>query len=401
MSRPPALITSARTRAGYTVARCLAARGVPVYVADTTRWSMGFYSRWIRGHFTYPSPFRAQAEFVDFLNRVSRSHGIQVLVPVMEETFAVAKYRHALQDRYKIALADYNQLLCLHDKGKWGALAEAHGIAVPRTVSMEALAAEPHRIDELRFPVLLKPKQGGGGWSVREIANAQELTRLLRVDTLYEGSPLHFFNIQEKIQGITICVAMLYDRGRLIAKLTYEQLRVYPPPFGQATLRRSIRNRVAEENLRRLLDALNWHGICQADFLWEQSTQQAYLIDINPRFWGATALAEAAGIDFPYFVYRLALGEILEPAEDVPENIYCRWLGGDLAALTRQLVRSGNRLHTLAQLLGPRGVSVAYDDFSLRDPLPFLVWCVDSLTRRLRAKLHRTPAHDTLEGIWQ
>jgi predicted ATP-grasp superfamily ATP-dependent carboligase len=400
VEKPAVLVTAARTRAAYAIIASLAREGVPVYAADSTARSMSFLSRYVKGRFVYPSPFREPDRFVEFLQRIGADHRISVLIPAMEETYTIAKNRDLLGRHYKMALADYGQLIHLHDKGRWVKLASAQNVALPRTYDLERVAKTPSLMNAMRFPVLVKPKQGGGGWAVREVGSREILAGIVDSDN-YEGTPFRLFNVQEKIDGETICVAMLYNQGKRIAKLAYEQLRNYPRPFGQATLRRTIRNDAAESCFERLLDAIGWHGVCQGDFLLDRSTGQPYLVDINPRFWGSTALAVAADVDFPYLVYRTALGEPVTPVDSFSPNVYCRWLGGDLAALASQLWSSGPKGSTLREILGPRASRIGYDDFSLRDPLPLLGWCVDVLFTAIRAKTLGSAPHDASQDVWK
>ncbi len=35
----------------------------------------------------------------------------------------------------------------------------------------------------------------------------------------------------------------------------------------------------------------------------------AKLIDVNGRFWGSLQLAILSGVDFPYYLYQLAVGD--------------------------------------------------------------------------------------------
>ena len=55
-----------------------------------------------------------------------------------------------------------------------------------------------------------------------------------------------------------------------------------------------------------------------------------YLIEINGRFWGSLQLSIEAGIDFPFLLYKLALGNKLECELSYKEGVKSRWLLGDL-----------------------------------------------------------------------
>ena len=62
-----AIVTNARNRVAYNVVRSLGQKGVPVYTADFVPHSMSFASRYSKGHFIYPSPFREPDGFLSCL----------------------------------------------------------------------------------------------------------------------------------------------------------------------------------------------------------------------------------------------------------------------------------------------------------------------------------------------
>jgi hypothetical protein len=87
------IVTNAKNRIAYTVVRSLGGRGIPVYAADFVPLSMSFASRFSRGHFIYPSPFRDQAGFIASIVKNARRLKAEVLIPVFEETFLLSKYK--------------------------------------------------------------------------------------------------------------------------------------------------------------------------------------------------------------------------------------------------------------------------------------------------------------------
>jgi predicted ATP-grasp superfamily ATP-dependent carboligase len=194
---------------------------------------------------------------------------------------------------------------------------------------------------------------------------------------------------------------MLFNRGRLRAKVTYEQLRDYPSTGGQATLRVSIRSEKAEQFLERLLQELGWHGPCQADFIIDSQDGTPYLIDLNPRLWGSLAQAIASGVDFPALIYRIARDGDVEPVTSFRTGVVTRWLGGDLAALPSRLRRSDQKLETLRNFIFPSTRAALYDDLSASDPFPFLTWGLDALYRALRFRSLTAVSHESLDGIWE
>jgi predicted ATP-grasp superfamily ATP-dependent carboligase len=395
-----ALVTNARNRIAYNVARSLASKKIPVYAADFVPRSMSFASRHVKGHFVYPSPFRDPDAFVaSLLEQIDRLR-IDVLIPVFEETFLVAKHKDRFAPHVSMVVPDYDQVLVAHNKDRWEAVARAAGIRVPRTYSPDELRSGGARSRDIRYPVLIKPKQGGGSWGIAEAGSPAVLeTHLAQPD--WTGRSWDRFFVQEKIDGHAHCVAMLFNHGALRAKIGYRQLRDYPATGGQATLRVSIRHEQAERDLQALLEGLCWHGTCQADFIVDRDTGVPYLIDLNPRLWGSLAQAIASGVDFPHLIYRMAVDGDVTPVTAFQSGVITRWVGGELAALPLALRASQARLRFLREFLFPAKAAALFDDFSLSDPLPFVTWTLDAAHRAVRFRSTASVSHDSLDGVWE
>ncbi|MBI5236576.1 MAG: ATP-grasp domain-containing protein [Deltaproteobacteria bacterium] len=386
------IVTNARNRIAYNVVRSLGQKGIDVYTADFVKRSMSFSSRYSKGRFLYPSPFTEQEAFIGALIENIKKVEAHALIPVYEETFLISKYKSTLEKHVKLAVPDYEQILTAHNKDRWSSIALDLGIPVPRSYTIAQAKAEARA---LNYPVLLKPRQGGGGWAITQADSSDELLRLLDHNDVNGVGQERFF-AQEKINGEVVCVAMLMSHGRYRAKVAYKQLRDYPVNCGQATLRISVRNERAEANLQRLLEHLNWHGVCQADFVVDAKTAAPYLIDLNPRFWGSLAQALASGVDFPYLYYKLIMNGDVTPVEGFKTGVVTRWLGGDLRGFLPHLRASESRLGFLKDFFFPAIRASYYDDFSLADPLPFLAWTSDMLIRSLTGA-----GHEGLEGVWE
>lgn len=394
------IVTNAKSRIAYNVVRSLGRKGVAVYAADFIPFSMSFASRFVKGHFVYPSPFREPDAFLQCIVDQIRRVEAEVLIPVFEETFLIAKHKERVSQDVALVIPDYSQILIAHNKDVWEGIARRLDIPVPRTCAPEDIRQGKTTADSLRYPVLIKPKQGGGAWGIKEVSSAKELeTRL--AEPAWEGKAWNRFFVQEKIAGETHCVAMLFNSGQVRAKVAYRQLRDYPSTGGQATLRVSIRSDRAEHLFQRLLEDLKWHGPCQADFVIDRNDGTPYLIDINPRLWGSLTQAIASGVDFPYLIYRIAKDGDVAPVTSFKTGVVTRWMGGDLVALPSRLRRSHQKLRVLSDFMFPATPSTLYDDFTLTDPLPFVAWSADAVYRAIKFRSTQAASHDSLDGTWE
>ena len=69
--------------------RKLAAEGREIYAADDHLLSPGNHSKYLAGHFVYPSPRSDTASFLAELERIAQEHEIDVIVPAFEEVFYI------------------------------------------------------------------------------------------------------------------------------------------------------------------------------------------------------------------------------------------------------------------------------------------------------------------------
>jgi len=396
-----AIVTNAKSRIAYNVVKSLGQKGVNVISSDFVPISMSFASRYSKGHFLYPSPFSRDSErFIDSIIENIARFKAKVLIPVYEETFLVAKYKERLSGLVGMVVPDYDQILLAHNKDRWENVARELKICVPETFDPAEIQKTPDIAWELPYPLFIKPKQGGGGWGITQVNSQKELEQYICQES-YCGRSWDRFYLQRKIEGETHCVAMLFNKGGLRAKVAYKQLREYPLKNGQATLRISIDSPHAESDLKSFLEHIRWHGVCQADFIVESATGTPYLIDINPRFWGSLAQGIAAGVDFPYLYYKIALDGDVAPVIGFKKDVMTRWIGGDLRAFFPLLKEAQHKVTFVQNFLYPKKGLIMKDDFSCHDPLPFCTWVIDTLYRMIRYKTAKPVTHDQLEGIWE
>ena len=394
------IVTNAKNRIAYNIVKSLGSKKIRVLTSDFVPLSMSFYSRYSEGHFIYPSPFSYPEKFIENLIRNIKRTNARVLIPVFEETFLISKFKNKLSKHVKMVLPDYDKILVAHNKNKWLPIAKRMGIPVPKTFMITDLRTGKETIEDLSFPVLIKPKQGGGAWAIRKIDSRKEFKTLLS-QASYNDLPWERFFVQEYVEGETHCVAMLFNRGEYRAKITYRQLRDYPATGGQATLRISIKNERAEAYFEQILKELKWHGICQADFIVDRKNGTPFLVDINPRFWGSLTQGIASGVDFPYLVYKIANDQDVEPVKRFKTGVMTRWVGGDLRGFPEYLKRTNNKIDFIKDFFWAEHKRVFYDDFDISDPLPFLIWGIDSIYKIVKQKTLKPATHDSLDGIWE
>ncbi|MFC1682625.1 ATP-grasp domain-containing protein [Candidatus Zixiibacteriota bacterium] len=368
-----ALITFGRNRMAYTALKSLARGGIKTIVGDSFSPSMSFYSRFCHRHFVYPSPYLHPERFIETLAQKGKEHDCQVVIPMHEEGFVIARHRDRLEPHLKVPLADYDQIMTLHSKERFYALAQDLDVPIPKTLVLDRNGDIGEIARSVTYPAVLKPRRAHGSFGLRYIHSAGELNEILALsDGQLNPGADQMPILQEYVTGIKHSVCTLFNRGKLRALCTFKFLREYPIQGGTAVLRVSVKEERMEQIARRVLEHLQWHGIAEAEFTLTED-RGPVLMEINPRFWGSLYQGVAAGVDFPYLLYRMAVDGDVKPVLEYPLGVKTRWLWGDWRALCDYVVRPISQRRMLLDYLKIYRRDVTYDDFSIRDPLPFFV----------------------------
>jgi predicted ATP-grasp superfamily ATP-dependent carboligase len=182
---------------------------------------------------------------------------------------------------------------------------------------------------------------------------------------LYKLSPARYPIVQEFVHGEGWGVSGVWNNGRALALVTHRRLREKTATGGTSTLREVLPNRILEQYTIKLMRHVKWHGAAMVEYKYDPETRQAWFVEVNPRLWGSLALPVAAGLDIPWILYNLALGNPVNGATP-KSGIKSRWLLGDLIAAAG-LAGSGEIKAALKALMPIKGA--VYDDWFLDDPM--------------------------------
>lgn len=359
---------------GLGIARSLGRRGIPVVVVDDER-SVAGASRFVT-HAERVPDLRTERGTVDALLDVTARLGLDgwVLYPTREETVAaVAAHREVLTERLSVPTPSLTAVAAAWDKRRTYQLAESLGVAVPRCW----FPASPADLDavDLAAPVVLKPAikehffyaTKAKAWLVDTRAQLREAYERA-VEITGPGEVI----VQELVPGggaAQVAYCALFVRGEAVAEMTVVRRRQHPSDFGRAsTFVETVDLPELREPSVRFLRAIDYHGLVELEYKRDPRDGVPRLLDVNARTWGYHSLGAAAGVDFPYLLFREQLGLPVEPVRARPGVRWVRLLT-DLPNAVRD-VRAG-RLRVRPYLRSLRGTDTEAV-FSVRDPLPGL-----------------------------
>ena len=220
-------------------------------------------------------------------------------------------------------------------------LAEEEGIRIPKTEVIQDLNNLKDWNARNGFPAVLKANGTSGGYGVRVVntmEDAQRAFRFLQAPPRFLRAAKHALldrdatliwpslrrrqfvvNAQAFVEGKEATTAVACWRGIVLAALHFEVVNKRSSS-GPATVVRRIDNPEMSAAAEKMARKLNLSGVHGFDFMLEEQTGQAYLIELNPRATQVCHLALGAGRDIPAALYAAASGKDAQPAPIVTEK---------------------------------------------------------------------------------
>lgn len=344
------IVTYCWNRVGYNILRSLASKGFKVWAADTSRHNICSMSRFCAGSFVYPDPFTDEEAFISsLLEKVNELHP-RMLMPTHDEGIIIARHRHRFPDELIIPIESEEKLLRLSNKRIATELAKHAGVPVPETYS---------NIGEVKnFPVVFKTVIGNSAKGVFFPKNLDELNEL---EEKHCGTEVL---IEEWLGGGDVCVDCL-RWGNFFQASVYRAIVTKTDGGGTTTQREIIFMPELTEYARKLLDSVDYNGVCGLDFRYDRENGRAGFIEMNARFTGGLATPIAAGFDIPYMLYSLATGAPCEKA-DIRIGTSTKWILGDVITLVGRLLSFNLKRDEMKQVAKFSGFD-AFDDLRKDD----------------------------------
>jgi formate-dependent phosphoribosylglycinamide formyltransferase (GAR transformylase) len=227
------------------------------------------------------------------------------------------------------------------DRDAFIELAKEEGIRVPETKPISNVGQLRKWVSEAGFPTVLKASRTSGGAGVRIVHSVDEAERGYRAlqappllaralkravmdsdRTLVWPSLLrsrHKVQAQVMIVGREATTAVACWRGKVLGSLNFEVLHKRDQ-FGPATVLQATENPEMLAASAKIVSRLGLSGLHGFDFMVEEESENAYLIEINPRATQVGHLTLGEGRDLPAALYASATGRAIEPSPKVTES---------------------------------------------------------------------------------
>ncbi len=170
-------------------------------------------------------------------------------------------------------------------------------------LAVEAGIPQPHLFDDIRdigtYPVIFKRDRSFGGTGVRKPSTRRALEQLIAKE-----KPDAKWLVQEYIDGQCYSIDIFMFNG-MFEYGCYRTLST-DQGLGPSTLREHVDFPGLAEYAKRLLEPIEFKGVCGLDFIVDDK-DRAYFLECNPRFTGGLQTQLDAGLDLPFLWYNMAV----------------------------------------------------------------------------------------------
>lgn len=351
MAQCDVILTYCWNRVGYTILKSLHQKGLKVWAADTSKKNICSMSKFCSGSFTYPDPFKEEDAFIKALKEKIAELKPKVLMPTHDESVVIMRHRSEFPTELIIPYENEAKLLMLANKAESTEIARKAGVSVPEVYQSA---------DEVkRYPVVFKTVIGNSAKGVYFPKCKEELLKLMEVHKNEETL------LQEWIGGTDYSVDCVRWDG-FFKTSVYHALVTKTDGGGTTTQREIVDMPQLEAEAIKLMDAVDFHGVCGLDFRYDPENNRIAYIETNARFTGGLATPVAAGFDIPWIVYKLATeGKYTEPIS-VRIGTRTKWILGDVITLVGRIVKMKWNPKELKRVFSFSGFD-AFDDYCKED----------------------------------
>lgn len=377
------------------IARSAGRLGIPVYRISHERWAPPAFSRYSRGSSMIPSgagPDQIIAALRDCRSKIGRA----ILVPI-DDVSSVFVDEHAseLAADFLFPRQPEGLAQALSSKRDMYEMCIAQGVPTPWSAFPQC-EAELLELSEPRgFPAVLKCiNVADAPASAPRVCIVADQAELVAAYRSMRGTDTSNVMLQEYVPGTPESVWMFngYFDSRAECKLgfTGKKIRQSPPYTGVTTLGVCEPNPIVEETTVSLMKAVEYRGILDIGYRFDERDGQYKLLDVNPRIGGTFRLFVGTNeMDVLRALYLDMTGA--EVPATTPQNGR-RWVVDPMDLASSLVYRRRGDITVLSWLRSFRGVREAAW-FALDDPLPFLaLWLrllIDWLPRRIIARRRR------------
>ena len=236
---------------------------------------------------------------------------------------------------------------------------------------------DKENVDESIFPALIKPNITTGGRGMVLVHSITEFNeKISQIKEQYGACHLQEF-IQSGGKQIKVQL-FVNDKSELLYFSVLHKQRYYPENGGSSSCNKTILDEKVVQYCHKVLQNIHWIGFADFDLIEDPKDGILKIMEINPRVPACVKSAIKSGTDYARIYVDYALGNSMQEYISLP-GYKLRHLGFEIL----WFLHSKERFKTKPSWFHFWGHKMYYQDFSLRDPLPFIYGTLANIKKQL------------------
>ncbi len=285
-----------------------------------------------------------------------------------------------LSAKYFISIAPKEITGIAFNKRKTYKIASEAKIPIPKSYYPDSIEDIEQLCTEIEFPVIIKPAimyhfYKKSGKKVFLCTNKSELInnyhsaiKIIRNDEII---------VQELLLGGAknlYSFASYAKNGEAYGSFIVNRLRQKPMDFGVATtFAVTVLNERVETLAKEFLKKINYTGVSEVEFMYDERVNDYKLIEINPRTWKWHSMANIVNINLLEMLIKDIQGQAIEKKRNTTENLGWVEQLTDIFVMFTEVMKGEM---TFKNYIKSLRIQKEYAAFDWKDPMPAIMYII-------------------------
>lgn len=288
----------------------------------------------------------------------------------------LSENKEELSKYSKIASNDRDVFEIAQDKLSVMKICMENEIPCPKTVTD---ITSPDDAKQLRFPIVVKPRNGCGAKGFHRFDSYQEFKNFS--DTVNLGDWVVQEYIEQTNRNMSVSL-FINNEGKVKSEYTYVSRRWFPLNGGTGTLNELVNRPDAVDVCKKLAAIIGLRGNVGFDLIDDPKDGIPKVIEINPRILACEKIGFVAGVDRAKMTLENEFGERVEEQKSTKGKLYIRMTQTDVL----WLLKSPERFKADPSWFQIRNT---HDQtFAWTDPLPWFAFLIRGM-KKLDSELEK------------
>jgi len=201
---------------------------------------------------------------------------------------------------------------------------QERGVRIPPQRALLMMGDADAFVQEHGYPALLKPDHGHAGIGIHFCKD--EETLLASLETVFRDRTGGRYAIQKYLGNKTALIEFVAKDGRVLASHCAQRVKTHPGETGPVTVLRTVECPEMERAAEVMCDLLGYNGIGVPQFsVTDDSCQEAYLLELNPRISHFPHIWGRVGTDFAKALFDGWSGKRVDRRPTVVDQTLTLW----------------------------------------------------------------------------